>query len=223
MPVKVHFAKVVLILVTIAISIVTAFAICGCTGEPSNPGGRAVISSPDEGGSLYDLADEGYTELVSGDNVFYAVDAEHLFKFLEHGTGVLFLGYPECPWCQQYVAYLNAEAREAGIDKIVYYNTRVSRTEDPDSYAKLLSMLDERGKFTEYNDEGEERIFVPFLAVVEDGQITFSNNDTSHLDAREIEPVDYWTEDVLSSWKEKIAPELAQAKDAMDKCQECSD
>ena len=68
MPVKVHFAKVVLILVTIAISIVTAFAICGCTGEPSNPGGRAVISSPDEGGSLYDLADGalGISQLPGG-------------------------------------------------------------------------------------------------------------------------------------------------------------
>ena len=220
--------KATVISALISIAIVGGLC-CGCAG--SGPAGnssdnspRAVVSVSGEGtSSLYDLADEGYEQLAAGDNVFCAVDAEDLFKFLEHGTGVLFLGYPECPWCQRYVALLDEAAKETGIDKVVYYNTRISRTEDPDSYAKLLSMLDERGDFTEYNDEGDKRIFVPFLAVVDDGKIVFADNDTSHLSADDISPDDYWTADTIASWKEKVAEPLDNAKEAMDKCQECSD
>ena len=41
---------------------------------------------------------EEYTS-VTKDNVFVYRSAEEIINILEHGTGVVYLGFPECPWC----------------------------------------------------------------------------------------------------------------------------
>ena len=55
-----------------------------------------------------------YTE-VSEKNVYAIKDGEEIIDILEDGTGVVFLGYPACPWCQRYAAMLNDMAKEYGI------------------------------------------------------------------------------------------------------------
>ena len=76
--------------------------------------------------------------LVSSDNVFVYKSAEEIINLMEHGTGVVFLGFPECPWCQYYVRYLNEVAIEVGIDKIYYYNIKKDRDKNTDSYKKMV-------------------------------------------------------------------------------------
>ena len=57
---------------------------------------------------------------VSEDNVFvYRTDKE-IIEILKHGTGIVYLGFPECPWCQAYVSYLDEVAKETKIEKIYY-------------------------------------------------------------------------------------------------------
>ena len=195
------------------------------SSAPEPEGNQASISTvTDEAPlkSLYNLAEE-YPKLSAEDNIYIVADAESAFNFLEHGTGILFLGYPECPWCQDYVPLLQDMAKEHGINKIVYYDVRKSRLDDPDSYAKLLSLLDEHGDFTEYNEDGEKRIFVPFTALLDHGKVTFSDNDTSHLNSDEISPEEYWSENDASEFKQKFDEPLKNTKDAMDKCQDCSE
>ena len=170
--------------------------------------------------SLYNLADE-YPDLDQ-DNVFVVANAEDTFKFLENGTGVLFLGYKECPACQAYVPMLDKISKEHKISKIVYYDVRASRLDDNESYQKLLSMLDERGEFTEYNEDGEKRIFVPFVATLDHGKILFSDNETSHLNPEETPISEYW-EEHEPGWSQNVSEALAVAKEALANCEECSD
>ena len=40
---------------------------------------------------------------VSEDNVFCYKTIDEIINILEHGTGVVYLGFPECPWCKEYV------------------------------------------------------------------------------------------------------------------------
>ena len=54
---------------------------------------------------------EEYTE-VDEDNVFVYRDIDEIINILEKGTGVVYLGFPECKWCQRYVKYLNEVAKE---------------------------------------------------------------------------------------------------------------
>ena len=63
---------------------------------------------------------EEYTS-VTKDNVFVYRSAEEIINILEHGTGVVYLGFPECPWCTAYVPYLNEVAKANDVDKVYYY------------------------------------------------------------------------------------------------------
>jgi len=52
-----------------------------------------------------------YTE-VGQNNVFVYRNADEIIKILEGGTGLVYLGFPECPWCQAYVPILNEVAKK---------------------------------------------------------------------------------------------------------------
>jgi len=224
-----HASWPVIILLVVAIIAGLAAALWPFIPSNSEPApenqssNTAVISTvSDEApiSSLYNLADE-YPDLDQ-DNIFVVANAEDTFKFLENGTGVLFLGYKECPACQAYVPMLDKIAKEHKISKIVYYDVRTSRLDDNESYQKLLSMLDERGEFTEYNEDGEKRIFVPFVATLDHGKILFSDNETSHLNPEETPISEYW-EEHEPGWSQNVSEALAVAKEALANCEECSD
>jgi thiol-disulfide isomerase/thioredoxin len=191
--------------------------------EDNKPANTAEIStstdeSPEK--TLYNLADE-YSDLNT-DNVFVVTDADGIFKFIENGTGVLFLGYKECPACQEYVPMLDEIAKDHKISKIVYYDVRKSRLEDNENYQKLLDMLDKKGNFPEYNNDGEKRIFVPFLVTLDHGTVLFSDNETSHLNPEETSLEEYWTEH-KAGWEQNVSQALSVAREAMANCTECSD
>ena len=59
-----------------------------------------------------------YTQ-VTEDNYFVYRSSEEIIKILEHGTGVVYLGLPECPWCQAYVPMLNEVSDIEGLEKII--------------------------------------------------------------------------------------------------------
>ena len=57
---------------------------------------------------------EEFSEEYKGvpvDNVFVYRNIDEIIKILEKGTGIVYLGFPECPWCQKYVVYLNEVAK----------------------------------------------------------------------------------------------------------------
>jgi len=45
--------------------------------------------------------------LVSSDNIFTYRNAGEVADILEKGRGIVFIGFKECPWCQQYAVYLH--------------------------------------------------------------------------------------------------------------------
>ena len=54
-------------------------------------------------------------------NVKYASFNE-VMDFLEDGTGILYLGFPECPWCRNMVPILIDTALENEIENLYYFN-----------------------------------------------------------------------------------------------------
>ena len=95
---------------------------------------------------------------ITENNVFVYRDIEEIINIMEHGTGIVYLGFPECPWCQTYVKYLNEVAKEVGIEKIYYFNILEYRQNNTDEYKKIIELLTGNLQFDE---EGKERIFVP--------------------------------------------------------------
>lgn len=137
-----------------------------------------------------------YTE-VGKNNVFVYRDAGEIIKILEGGTGIVYLGFPECPWCQAYVPMLNEVAKEEGVEKIYYFNIREDRQENSKDYQKIVKIVK---NFLMKDDEGNERIFVPDIYAVQNGKILSHNNETSVIDS-DITPSQYWTDTKKSEIK----------------------
>ncbi len=140
-----------------------------------------------------------YTQ-VDEDNVFVYKSAKEIIQILENGTGVVYLGFPECKWCQAYVPYLDEVAKENNIDKIYYFNIREDREKNTADYKKIVELTSD---FLLYNDEGEKRVFVPDIYVVLDGEILSHNNETSMI-TEDILPIDYWTDEKLDNLKKTL-------------------
>lgn len=157
-----------------------------------------------------------YTK-ISDDNVFVYRDMEEIIKILENGRGIVYLGFPECPWCQAYVPYLNDVAKEVGISKIYYYNILNDRKEETDNYKKILELL---GEYVEYDSEGNKRIYAPTVIFVDDGKIVGMDSETAKDTKGFKNPEDYWTEEEVKDLKDKLKSLAEQVKEST--CSDCN-
>lgn len=126
---------------------------------------------------------------VSENNPFVYRNIDQIINILEKGTGVVYLGFPECPWCQAYVPYVEEVAKKVGIDKVYYFNILEDRKNNSEKYQKIVKILNE---YLPNDEEENKRVFVPALITVKDGKILLFNDETS-LDTKGYEkPEDYW-------------------------------
>ena len=122
--------------------------------------------------------------IPSDNNIVYA-DYEQIFDILD-GTGVIYFGYPECPWCRNAVPVLIEAAKQAEVDQIYYLNNNedrdtktlkdgkvVTEKEGTDNYNKLLEKLgDKASTYEGLEDNSIKRLYFPTLVVVKNGEIT---------------------------------------------------
>lgn len=174
----------------------------------------------------YDNGKAYFNVNLSNKNLFKYISEEDAVKFLKEGTGVIYFGFPQCPWCRSLVPYLEEIGKEYGIEKIYYLNIRDIRdtykVEDKkvvvdkkgtDSYYDLLDLLgeyltkfkitDEKGK--EY-DTGVKRLYAPTTVVVKKGKIVGFNEGT--VDSQEKFVALNETE--IKELKEKLSTMFAQ-------------
>lgn len=161
---------------------------------------------------------EEYKE-VSKDNVFVYKNVDEIIKIMEHGTGVVYLGYPECPWCQSYVKYLNEVAKDVGIEKIYYCNTKEVKEQNMDKYHQLIKLLDGH---LQYNNEGEQWIYVPNVSFHIEGNIIGNDFETSKDTHNKKEPLEYWTDDEVKDLKNTLKKYMEQVYDASQICTDCN-
>ena len=127
---------------------------------------------------------------VADDNRFtYATSEEILSKFSD-GTGVIFLGFPQCPWCQAIAPMLDEAAKAEGIDQIYYLNVRESRANNDETYQTLVGHLKD---YLDTDEDGNPRIFVPDITVIKDGEIIGRYIQETTEDAKT--PDTYWTDE----------------------------
>lgn len=124
---------------------------------------------------------------------------DDILELLTDGTGIIYLGYPTCPWCRNVVPVLIEAASEVGIDDIYYINMKDERDEikvkedgslevtkeGTEGYKKLLTRLDAiLDEYTLQDMHGntvsanEKRIYVPLVIFVRDGEIVSYHVDT---------------------------------------------
>ena len=135
------------------------------------------------------------------DNVFTYRTIEEINKILKNGTGLVFLGFPECPWCRGYVPIINEVAKKEGLEKIYYFNIYEDRKNNTEEYQEMVKLL--KG-FLRYDDEGNERIYAPSLIAVKNGKI-LEFDDTRYCDNKKYDSAEeFWQSADLKPMKEKI-------------------
>lgn len=135
------------------------------------------------------------------DNVFTYRTIEEINKILKNGTGLVFLGFPECPWCRGYVPIINEVAKKEGLEKIYYFNIYEDRKNNTEEYQEMVKLL--KG-FLRYDDEGNERPYAPSLIAVKNGKI-LEFDDTRYWDNKKYDSAEeFWQSADLKPMKEKI-------------------
>lgn len=155
-----------------------------------------------------------YTK-VPMDNVFVYKTEEEIIDILENGSGIIYLGFPECPWCQTYTVYLNEAAKDNSIEKIYYLNIKEMRSNNTENYQKIVSLLD---NILETDENGNKRIFVPQVVFVKKGEIVGGDNETSMIS--EETPSEYWNSEKIANFKQKITGYIQKAE--LNYCTSCN-
>lgn len=122
---------------------------------------------------------------------------EEIINVINEGSGIIYLGFPECPWCRTAIPVLFDVVNDNNIDTIYYLNIKDDRdsyvVEDgkvqyaldnngneikgSEGYLNLLKELDEY--LTDYTitkdgktyEVGEKRIYAPSVIFVKDGNV----------------------------------------------------
>ena len=155
---------------------------------------------------------EEYT-LVDKDNRFVYTEIDEIINILEEGTGIVYLGFPECKWCQQYVVYLNEVAKDRNVSKIYYYNIRKDREDNTENYQTIVNLLQD---YLQEDEEGNPRIYVPAVIFMSAGNILGFDDETAYDTKGFDDPSNYWTEDEVSDLKERLNSYLDKSNICID-------
>lgn len=156
---------------------------------------------------------------ISEDNVFVYKSKEDILKIMKNGTGVVYLGFPECPWCKEYVIYLNEVAKENKLDKIYYYNILNDRKDNTDFYKEVVSLLSGN---LQYDDEGNERIYVPNVSFHVNGKVIGNDYETSKDTHNLSNPKEYWTNEEVEQLKSKLNEYTKEVVFVLNSCTSCN-
>ena len=175
-----------------------------------------VGNNKEEENVLSDAArfSQEYT-LVDENNKFVYADIDEVIDILEDGTGIVYLGFPECKWCQQYVVYLNEVAKDRGISKIYYYNIREDREKNTKDYQKIVSLLKE---YLEEDEDGNPRVYVPAVTFMSNGKILGFDDETAYDTKGYDDPSEYWTDKTVENLKDRLNSYL----DKSNMCFDCN-
>lgn len=129
---------------------------------------------------------------IPKENNIQYLDFEEVMKFLKEGTGIIYFGFPECPWCRNAVPVLIDAAKE-NETTIYYYNALPIRdikqlNEDgkiettkkgTKNYYKLVDKLkDYLPAYEGLDDASIKRLYFPTVFFVQGGKIVGMHEGT---------------------------------------------
>ena len=147
----------------IMISLCTIALLVGCGG--STPHTKSDMS--------------GYKELKDDDPAFYDFTVKDLTKAIDNKeTLVVYLGFTNCPWCNEAIPILNDLAKANG-QEVAYINTRLDPSWesniDIDDYDLFVEYFD---GYLDYDEEGIKHLYVPVVIFIKDGEIKLWHEGT---------------------------------------------
>lgn len=114
------------------------------------------------------LNNENININISKNNPIKYVTLDEVFDIIQNKTGVIYFGFPGCPWCRNMIPVLFEAAKNNNIDTIYYFNPRNVKKSDNDEYNKLKEILNE---YLSEDENGQKVLYVPDVYFIKDGKI----------------------------------------------------
>lgn len=122
---------------------------------------------------------------ISEENPMIYATGNDVIEMLTSGTGIIYFGYPECPWCRAALPVLLEACDEELMMKVLYYNNKeqrdvkkltdegvVTEEEGTDEYYQILSLLgDYASVYDGLDDASIKRLYFPTVVFVYEGEI----------------------------------------------------
>lgn len=177
--------------IIISLMLISAFILTGCQNKEKTD----AVKFKEEYENLNNqvVNDKKYLELtIDKKNPIKYKTAEEIVDIIKNKTGIIYLGYPECPWCRNAVPVLLEAAKQTGVNDIYYLNMYdirdkkelkdgkvVTVEEGTEGYKKILEALgDKASVYKDLNDESIKRIYVPLVVFVENGKVVAIQEST---------------------------------------------
>lgn len=172
---------------TLIIGLIVAF-VCGCNVRKIDENENADAKRFKE--EYESLNGEKMDITIPENNKMKYASFDEIMNLLDQGTGVIYFGFPECPWCRNIVPVLINSAMDTDVEEILYFNALsmrdqkhldengniVTDQEGTDEYYRLLEKLSSTlGPYEGLNDETIKRLYFPTVVFVKDGKIVASH------------------------------------------------
>jgi hypothetical protein len=114
---------------------------------------------------------------IKNNHIFVSATANDVINILERGTGIIYFGYPESPFCQEIVKILNEISKQNNIEEIYYLNTKELEETNPSAYQRILSLVSD---YLYYEDDnGNKILYLPDVYFVKNGNIIGNHISTN--------------------------------------------
>lgn len=129
---------------------------------------------------------------IDANNPVDILTEEEAVALLESGTGILYFGFPDCPWCRNMLPVLLQTLKNMSIERMYYLNIGSIRNtlalgeknkvevkeEGTKGYYKILELMDEVldpyyliSEDDKKIDTKEKRLMAPTVVAIKDGKI----------------------------------------------------
>lgn len=129
---------------------------------------------------------------IDANNPVDILTEEEAVALLESGTGILYFGFPDCPWCRNMLPVLLQTLKNMSIERMYYLNIGSIRDtlalgeknkvevkeEGTKGYYKILELMDEVldpyyliSEDDKKIDTKEKRLMAPTVVAIKDGKI----------------------------------------------------
>ncbi len=137
----------------------------------------------------------GYNNLKDKNHVFSNVSYQKIEElFINKDSFYLFLAFPECPWCKEYIYYVNDCAKKNNVNNVYYLNLKNFRNYEiidyenniytlTGDYQNLINFigkenLEEKKIYNPNNDLEyvliDAWIYAPMLLKIENGSVSLT-------------------------------------------------
>lgn len=159
---------------------------------------------------------------VDKNHVFEKISAKSAVNLIKNETGIIYLGYPDCPWCQDLVPLVNEIAKENLVEKVYYiddfYYMRPDKNDKPkkqNEYNELVKLLGSEIVELKSSENEYDIIRVPVVLFIKNGKIVDYHKGT--YDGHEIKTKKdkngktiYYLEDLTNMQKQNIKNTLEE-------------